>query len=127
MQAFKLDKPLASPRKLSQSVLQITQILGMYQAELARILGYQCREIGKLASGQQCLQKETYAWQQAVDFIAVYQALYELFQGDSAHMYHWLRSHNDDLSGTPHLLMVDDLRVADVLALLQVLTGKHCQ
>ena len=37
---FKITNPSPSERKLSQSVIQVTEMLGMYHAELARILGH---------------------------------------------------------------------------------------
>jgi hypothetical protein len=40
------------PRQLTQSVLQAAQLLGMYQAELARILSVNCWENGELANAK---------------------------------------------------------------------------
>ncbi len=119
MEALKLSNPAESPRRLSQSVVQVTQMLGMYNAELARILGCQCNDVGKLVSGQHCLEPDTIAWQNALDFVAMYQALYERHKGNSVAMYHWLRADNDALCGIPHLLMVDDKRLKDILRHLQ--------
>jgi hypothetical protein len=66
---FKIDKPFESERKISQSVIQVIELLGMYNAELARILGQQCGDIGELSSGKSCIKKDTEAWSQAVLFI----------------------------------------------------------
>jgi hypothetical protein len=105
---FKIDKPFQSERKLSQSVIQVTELLGMYNAELARILGQQCGDIGELTSGQRCLKRDTEAWQQAVLFIKTYHLLFDYFEGDGVAMYHWMRASNTHLSGTPHFLIVDE-------------------
>ena len=105
---FKIENPVESERKLSQSVIQITELLGMYNAELARILGQQCGDIGELTSGQRCLKQETEAWHQAVLFIETYHLLYDYFDGDGVAMYHWMRANNKHLDGTPHFLIVDD-------------------
>lgn len=59
---FKIDKPFDSERKLSQSVIQVTEVLGMYNAELAWILGQQCGDIGGLTSGLRCLKRDSAAW-----------------------------------------------------------------
>ena len=104
---FKLSDPFASERKISQSVIQVVELLGMYHAELARILGQQCGDIGELASGKCCIQKHSAAWYQAVLFIEMYQQLYDCFNGDGVAMYHWMRANNKQLNGTPHFLMVD--------------------
>lgn len=105
---FKIDKPFESERRLSQSVVQVVELLGMYHAELARILGQQCGDIGKLTSGQRCLQRDSDAWQQAVLFIETYHLLFDYFEGDGVAMYHWMRADNSRLQGTPHFLIVDD-------------------
>ncbi len=111
---FKISKPAESERKLSQSVIQVTELLGMYHAELARILGLQCGDIGELASGKSCVKKGSDAWKRAILFIEIYQQLYDYFAGDGVAMYHWMRSHNKHLNGTPHFLLVDDGKLQSV-------------
>ncbi len=115
----KLSSPDANPRKLTQSVIQITEMLGLYQAELARILGIQCGDIGELSSGRQELRPGSAAWVRAVRFARVYDALYEMMLGDGVSMVHWLRADNADLQGVPLLLIVDDGRLSEVLEYLE--------
>jgi len=105
---FKISAPFESERKISQSVIQIIELLGMYHAELARVLGQQCGDIGELTSGKSCIKKDTKAWTQAVLFINMYHQLFDYFEGDGVAMYHWMRAHNKQLNGTPHFLIVDD-------------------
>ena len=105
---FRIKDATESERKLSQSVIQIIELLGMYHAELARILGQQCGDIGKLSSGQSCIKKNTEAWQQACLLVKTYNLLFDCFEGDGIAMYHWMRAHNKALEGTPHFLIVDD-------------------
>ena len=116
---FKITKPFASERKLSQSVIQVTDMLGMYNAELARILGQQCGDIGELISGQRCITKDSDAWNRAVLFIEIYHQLYDYFEGDGVAMYHWMRTYNKYLNGTPHLLIVDEGNLQSVHKYLQ--------
>ena len=116
---FRVNNSFASERELSQSVIQVTEMLGMYNAELARILGQQCGDIGKLSSGQSCLRKETQSWQQAVLFIETYNLLFDYFEGDGVAMYHWMRASNHQLDGTPHFMIVDDDKLAAVHHYLQ--------
>lgn len=104
---FKIKNATENERRLSQSVIQVIELLGMYHAELARILGQQCGDVGKLASGQRCIQKDSAAWTQASLFVKTYNLLFDYFNGDSVAMYHWMRSHNKKLDGTPHFLIVD--------------------
>lgn len=105
---FRINNPYESERKISQSVIQVIELLGMYHAELARILGQQCGYIGELTSGKRCINKNTDTWDRAVLFIDTYHQLYDCFEGDGVAMYHWMRAYNKHLNGTPHFLIVDD-------------------
>ena len=105
---FKINKPYESERKISQSVIQVIELLGMYDAELARILGQQCAYVGEISSGKSYIKKNTEAWSQAVLFINMYHQLFDYFEGDGIAMYHWMRAHNRHLNGTPHFLIVDN-------------------
>ena len=111
---FRVNNSGESERELSQSVMQVTEMLGMYNAELARILRQQCGDIGKLSSGQSCLLKETQSWQQAVLLIETYNLLFDYFEGDGVAMYHWMRASNHLLGGTPHFMIVDDDKLGTV-------------
>ncbi|MDX1698157.1 MAG: hypothetical protein R3308_07705 [Thiohalobacterales bacterium] len=116
---FAIEPLPDEPRRLTQAVLQVTALLGLYQAELARILGIKCGDIGRLASGRECLQPGTDSWQRARGFVRCYQLLYRRMAGDGVAMRHWLRVEDADLGGVPHRLLVDEGRLQDVLACLQ--------
>jgi len=100
-------------------VLQIVDMLGLYQAELARVLRLKCGDVGRLAAAQQCLEPATPAWEQAQLLLRCYRALYVARQGDGVAMRHWLRVPDRALGGVPHLLIVDDGRLADVVDCLE--------
>lgn len=109
------DNAVDDPRRLTQAVLQITELLGLFQAELARILYLNCGDVGQLASGRCCLEPGTVAWQQARLFVRLQQALFTLQDGDGVAMRHWLRVPHPVLGGVPHLLLVDDGRLDDMV------------
>lgn len=90
-------------------------MLGMYRAELARVLHLQCQDIGRLADIKQLLEPDTDAWRQAVVFIRLYQTPFAGMQGEKATIHHWLRAENEGLDGVPLLLIVDDDRLREVL------------
>lgn len=110
---------LESPSRLTPAVLQAADMLGLYQAELARILHLQCADIGRMGAVRGQLVPGTQSWRQALAFVRLYRALHELMQGDGAAMCHWLRVDNRALGGTPLLLMVDEDRIGEVLRHLQ--------
>ncbi|MGD8629463.1 MAG: hypothetical protein PVH38_04765 [Gammaproteobacteria bacterium] len=116
---YQIAETIDEPRRLTQAVLQIVDMLGLYQAELARILRLKCGDIGRLAAAQQCLEAATPAWGQAQLLVRCYRALYVVHNGDGVAMRHWLRVSEASLGGVPHLLIVDDGRLADVVAWLE--------
>ncbi|VAW90599.1 hypothetical protein MNBD_GAMMA21-40 [hydrothermal vent metagenome] len=115
---FEINHKLVTERQLSQSVLQITEMLGMYHAELARVLHLQCSDIGSLANGKTVLEEGSESWLHALDFLRFYQILYTHFDGDGVAMCNWMRCDHAELGKTPLLVMVDDLRIDDVVRLL---------
>lgn len=116
---FEIAVETSDPRKLTQSVLQVVVMLDMYQAELARVLHLKCGDIGELASARRCLEKGTVCWEQATLFVQFYRLLYDRMNADGVAMRHWLRAQNEGLGGVPHLLIVDDDRLADVVRYLE--------
>lgn len=120
---IEIDRVEKDPRRLSQAVMQVTAMLGLYHAELARILHTDCPDIGQLASGRQCLQPGTTAWSQACLLVRCYRALYRQHAGDGAAMIHWLHVHQPALGGIPHRLLVDEQRLAVVVKWLEAGTA----
>ncbi|VAW51769.1 hypothetical protein MNBD_GAMMA06-1529 [hydrothermal vent metagenome] len=116
---FKINNPFESERKITQSAIQVTELLGMYNAELARVLGLQCNDISELTSGKNCIKKDSAIWYQAALFIKTYHLLFDYFEGDSVAMYHWMRADNKYLKGTPHFLIVDESKLQVVYNYLQ--------
>ena len=117
---FKLNKPFLSPRTISQSVLQAGFCLNMYQAELARILEFNCKDIGLINSAQLLLEPGTRAYHQAILFIMMYQALFDKFNGNAITMYRWLHRKQENLDKSPHLLMIDEHKIALIVEYLSI-------
>ena len=90
-------------------------MLGMYQAELARVLGLQCGDIGDFAVAKRTLQSASPEWEKARSFVSLYEQLYQYFAGDAVAMYHWLRAKQTELAGVPLLLMVDEGRLDELV------------
>ena len=113
---YQISEAVDDPRTLTQLVLQITSMLGMLQAELARVLRVNCGDIGQLSSGRRVIEAETLSWTQAKLFVRFYQGLYTRMNGDGVAMRHWLRIENKTLKGVPHLLIVDEGRLAELVS-----------
>ncbi len=114
-----MDDPLFSPRKLSQSVVQAGDLLGLVRAEVARILGFKCESISELYSGRLLLEEGTKAWRQAGLFVRFYQLLDERMAGDEARMINWLRREHGELGRSPFYLIIDEGRLAEVVAYME--------
>lgn len=119
----RLTDPLSTPRKLSQSVVQAGEMLGLVRAEVARLLEFKCESISALYDGKLVLEEGTTAWTQAVLFIRFYQALYDQMAGDGVRMIHWLRAHNRELDNSPFYMMVDEGQLAQVMEYLESLNS----
>ena len=115
----KINLPLESPQQLTQAVLQVITLLGMYQAELARILGLQCADIGAMASAQRVIDINSGAGERAILLVKFFNLLYDRCSGDEAMMCHWLRRYDKDLSGSPFYLIVDEHKLENVIAFME--------
>ena len=116
---FEIQADVHEPCGLTRSVLQIVALLGLFQAELARVLRLKCGDIGELASARRCLEPDTEAWEQALLFVRFYRALYAGMGGNGVAMRHWLRVDNEALGGVPHLLIIDEDRLQEVVVYLE--------
>jgi len=120
MHLIKLSDVNHSEKALTQAVLQVTQMLGVYHAELARILHLQCADIGELSNAENVIVINSTEWVQAVKYIELYELLYNLQGGDEALINNWLRKENKYLDGAPLYLMVDRLKIDDVIQCLKI-------
>ncbi|MGB5439226.1 MAG: hypothetical protein WBN57_12915 [Gammaproteobacteria bacterium] len=79
---FQITASVDDPRTLTQVVLQVTTMLDMLQAELARVLQVNCGDIGLLSSGRRVIEAGTLSWTQARLFVRFYQGLYARMNAD---------------------------------------------
>ena len=112
---LQIKQVVDDPRALTQAVLQITTMLDRFQAELARVLEVNCGDIGQLSCGRRLLEPATRSWEQAQLFVRFYRGLYARMDGDGVAMRHWLRVENRALQGIPHLLIVDENRLVELI------------
>ncbi|VAW68651.1 hypothetical protein MNBD_GAMMA09-2066 [hydrothermal vent metagenome] len=119
MHLIRLQDVNQSEKKLTLAVLQITQMLGIYHAELARILHLQCADIGELSNSRQNIEAGTDAWRSGVEYIELYEALYRRYDGNEIQIHHWLRKKSKGMPLAPLYMMVDELEITTVLELLK--------
>lgn len=103
-----------TPKSLTPKVLQVSDALGLYGAEVARVLHLKCADINAMASTKKLLNQGEVAWHYAILFVELYQNLYLLKNGDDVSIYHWFRINNPSLGGTPLMLIVDHDKLIEV-------------
>lgn len=116
---FQLPPPDDDPRALSQSVVQAMDFFGLYRAELARILGLQCADVGDLACGASLLAAGSAAGRRGALLVRLFRCVYRQCDGDPVAVVHWLRVPLRGFGASPHQLMVDDGRLEELLAWLE--------
>jgi len=109
----------SSPVRLTQSVLQIAEMLGFNRAELSRVLQLKCGDVGQLGAARQTLESGSVPWQQAVLLVRLYRALRVKMHGDGVAMWRWLRKPNTALGGTPLMLLVDEDQLGSLVQILE--------
>ena len=119
MHLIKVAEVSGSEKKLTQAVLQITQMLGIYNAELARILHLRCADIGAISDAHKNIQVSTEAWARAIKYIEMYESLYYLCEGNEIKMNNWLRKKHKHLQAIPLYLMVDEQKINQVIDVLK--------
>jgi hypothetical protein len=93
--------------------------LGLYRAELARILGRNCAEVSDVKTLQTLLRDDGDVRRQSENFVCFYRLLEQSLAHDSVAMVHWFRKQHAALGTTPFLAVVDEARLDEVIAQLQ--------
>ena len=113
--------PVHKNRDLSliASVNHAADILGLYRAELARILGLNCPDVSDSKNLELLFESNSTVRSQAELFSHFSQLLEALFKNDTVSMINWFRKDNIDLGTTPFLTIVDHGCLSDVVDRLE--------
>ena len=106
---------LTLPGELSHA----SDSLGLYRAELARILGLKCAEVSDANMLRKLLIQDHEVRRRAERFVGFYRLLEQTFGYDDVARVHWFHRQHDALGTTPLLAIVDDGRVDDVIRALE--------
>jgi len=106
-------------KKLTPAVLQAADMLGLYGAELARILNVLCGDIGLMANGKKLLETGSETWDRGLCFLDFYELLGKTPGDDEVAMCHWLRAEHKQLKRTPLLEIVDHNGIRKVMDCLK--------
>ena len=99
--------------------------LGLYRAELARILRLLCPDVSDPEHLEKLLSDNKEVREQAERFVYFHALLEAQFPDNSTGMVHWFRKKNVRLSTTPFHAMVDHGRLEDVIAELAEHAGQR--
>lgn len=103
---------------MTRAVIQVADMLGLYRAEVARLLGLRCEAIGAIFEHRQPIDPDGPCWQRAQALLAFYQRLRQHFHADPVAMYHWLRAPHPQLGHSPLRQMVDEGSTAAAIRLI---------
>jgi len=101
--------------QLTRAVVQITELLGLYRAEMASILHIQCADMAAMCCARRVLTFGTPSWRRATSMVRFYNVLYEQFSGNSTAVNNWLRRDHRALRGVPLLLIIDHDKLDEVV------------
>lgn len=107
-------------RKLIASINHATDCLDLYRAELARILGLMCADVGDSLQLEMIINSDSDIRARAGRFVLFVDQLEILFCYDRCKMVHWFRAHHKVLGTSPFLAMVDENRLEDVISVLGI-------
>ena len=110
---------------LIAAVNHATDTLGLYRAELARILGLKCPDVSDARTLALLFETDTTVQRSGASFVRFYILLEEVFQADTVQMINWFRRDNSKLGTTPFLAMVDHGQLDHVVTVLQHTVRHH--
>ena len=114
-----------SDRSLIASINHATDTLGLYRAELARILELNCADVSDSQHLDLLIKSNMAVRSRAELFVRFFQLLETLFRNDTISMINWFRKDNNEFGTTPLLAMVDHGRLSDVVDVLQRYLGSE--
>jgi hypothetical protein len=103
---------------LIASINYATDSLGLYRAELARILGLMCSDVGDSLLLEDLLNRDAETNMRAQRFVFFFSRLEILFDHDSIKMAHWFRGKHKTLGTSPLLAMVDENKLEEVISVM---------
>jgi len=86
---------------LSKATLNAASLLGLNNAELAKVLGISEPTVSRVASGNRHIDPHSREGQTALILVRIFRALDLLVGGDSTARDAWMTSHNKVIAGVP--------------------------
>ena len=118
MEYFQLDS-LKDNRSLTRAVVQAAQLLNLYNAELASILGLKCADIVDLYNNERDIVPGSSQGSKAMEFIRFYNLLDKLHDSDLVAMSNWLRRKQGSMEYTPLTVIVDQNNLGAIVQYVQ--------
>lgn len=118
------SSPEAASAALTKAVVRASQLMGISQQSLARILGVSAATISRMCAGHYFLSRERgKEWEIAVLFVRTYRSLDAIF-GNADTALKWLNGNNLGLQGKPIELILSTEGLVRVLHYLDAHRGR---
>ena len=109
---------------LARAATRAANLLGLSQADLARILGVSPATVSRMAAGRYALQPGQKAWELAALFVRMFRSLDALVGANDAQARAWLTSPNRALGGEPRSLLAQTEGLVRVVHYLDAARGR---
>ncbi len=115
---------IARGKTLSRATLRAAQLLGLTQAELARILGLSRATVSRMAAGGYPLAEGQKSWELAALFVRLFRSLDALVGSKDDQAQAWLNSENTALGATPRQMICKAEGLVSVVHYLDAARGR---
>ncbi len=124
MPAAPSPAPAAPAAALTKAALRAAELLGLKDAELARVIGVSAASLSRLHRDR-TIATATKEGELAVLFVRMYRSLDAVLGGHEARMRDWLRAENYHLGGAPAKLVQTVPGLVHVIQYLDAMRAKN--
>jgi transcriptional regulator with XRE-family HTH domain len=103
------------PQVLGKAVLRASEILGLNQAALAKVLGISASSVSRLLTGDFQLTEHSKEWEFATLLVRLYRGLDAIMASDETALRAWMRAPNTDLNAVPSDLVITTQGLVDTV------------
>ena len=103
------------PQVLGKAVLRASEILGLNQAALAKVLGISASSVSRLLTGDFHLTEHSKEWEFATLLVRLYRGLDAIMASDETALRAWMSNQNTDLNAAPADLVITTQGLVDTV------------
>jgi len=110
---------MGNEKNLTMAVVQAAQLLDLYNAEIASILGLKCADIVEMHNSERVIPPASQQGNKARSFITLFNMLDTNHHSNQDAMSNWLRHKQEGLHDTPLSIIVDQDNIESIVSYLR--------